>query len=269
MSLTPDFQVGLRLALRARFASISLWLLIALAVVALLAAQFSGRQPATVALDVGLSFIRISLPLVIVLMSQELLSREIERRYFLTSLTYPRPRHHFLLGRLLAIVVVVFSLLLVMGLLLGVTIWFIGHGYEQDTPVALGTPYLITISFLAVDLFVVSTMAILLAVFATTPSFILIGTFGFMIAARSYSIIIALLERERELVPQQELYQGSLSIFHYLLPDLSALDVRMIALYDTMSFLPESWPLQIFRSFAYALLLIGGALWILQRRHFS
>lgn len=53
MLYSSDFLAGLRLALRARY----LWLagcsLLVLVLAVLLAAQFSGRQPATVALDIG------------------------------------------------------------------------------------------------------------------------------------------------------------------------------------------------------------------------
>ncbi len=269
MYWSPDLRIGLRLAIRARFTTLSLWMLIALTVIVLLAAQFSGRQPATVALDVGLSTIRLMLPLVIILLAQELLSKEFDRRYFLSSLTYPRPRHWLFLGRIAAMFILTLALLGIMALTLGGLITFITQGYDQATPVSLGGPYLITLGFIVVDLFVLSSMAAFLCVVATTPSFILIGTLGFMLVARSYSNIMMLLAQGGGAVSNPELYYNSLGILSYLLPDLAAMDVRMVALYNSLDFLPTNWLMMVFSVLAYGFMLIGLALWGLQRKRFS
>lgn len=269
MLYSSDFQVGVRLALRARY----LWLagcsLLVLALAVLLAAQFSGRQPATVALDIGLSVMRLLLPLVLVLMSQELLSREFDRRYFLSSLTYPRPRHYLLLGRFLAVAALTLGLLLAMALLLALLVGLVGQGYAQATPVALGRHYLVTIAFVGVDLLLLTAMACLLAVVASTPSFVLIGTFGFMLAARSFAAIVELLSRDATLVGDAESYRAGVGLLGYLLPDLGALDVRMVALYGTMDFLPADWPWLLLSSLAYIVALLALAVWALQRKRFA
>ncbi len=269
MYWNSDYLTSLRLALRARFTSVSLWLIIALAVMVLLAAQFSGRQPATVALDVGISAMRLILPLVVVLLAQELISREFDRRYFLSSLTYPRPRYRLLLNRFVAIYTLSLALLALMSLLLAGIVSYVTQGYTQATPVALDGLYFITIAFIAVDLFVISAMATFLAVVATTPSFILIGTIGFMLVARSYSSIMTLLAVGGGAVSDPELYFNSLGLLSYLLPDLAAMDVRMIALYNSMEFFPQNWQMVIFNILVYGLMLLGLAFWALQRKRFS
>ncbi|WP_372865646.1 ABC transporter permease subunit [Spongiibacter sp.] len=264
-----DFLAGLRLALRARY----LWLagcsLLVLALAALLAAEFSGRQPATVALDVGLSVMRLLLPLVLVLMTQELLSREFDRRYFLNSLTYPRPRHKLLLGRFLAVVALTLGLLLAMALLLALLVGQVGQGYAQGTPVALDHHYLVSIAFVGVDLLLLTALACLLAVVASTPSFVLIGTFGFMLVARSFAAIIELLTRNAFVVGDAESYRVGVGLLGYLLPDLGALDVRMVALYGSMDFLPADWSWLLLSSLAYIVALLALAVWALQRKRFS
>lgn len=264
-----DFLAGLRLALRARY----LWLagcsLLVLSMAALMAAQFSGRQPATVALDVGLSVMRLLLPLVLVLMTQELLSREFDRRYFLNSLTYPRPRYKLLLGRFLAVAALTLGLLLAMALLLALLVGLVGQGYVQATPVALGHPYLIAVGFVGVDLLLLIALACLLAVVASTPSFVLIGTFGFLLVARSFAAIIELLTRDASLVGDAESYRAGMGLLGYLLPDLGALDVRMITLYGAMEFLPVDWPWLLLSSMAYIVTLLALAIWALQRKRFA
>lgn len=269
MDLSADFQLGLRLALRARFPLIGLWLLVALVAIVLMAAQFSGRQPATVALDVGLSVIRLALPVVLVLLVQELVSKEFERRYYLSSLSYPRPRHHLLLGRFAAAYGLTLILLVTMAALLATIVAIVGQDYDQATPVALGQPFTITVAFIGVDLLVLGSIAMLLGVLAKTPSFVLIGTLGFMVIARSFSAVVTLLQQNSYLVTHAESYQSSLSFLGYLLPDLGALDVRMIALYNTMEFLPASWPATLLTTLLYTAALVGLSLWQMQRRRFS
>ncbi|MBB1520247.1 hypothetical protein H3H45_13420 [Pseudomonas sp. SR9] len=231
--------------------------------------QFSGRQPATVALDVGLSLIRIVLPVLGVLMLQELFSREFERRYFLASLAYPRPRYHFLLGRLAALVGLLAILLVVLAAALAAIVVWVGQGYGQATPVSLGLPYWFTIAFILLDLFVLLALGTLLAVVASTPSFVIVGTLGFMLIARSFSAIIALLWQDGWLVSNAETYSNSLGLLSYLLPDLGALDVRMIALYGQMGLLPGDWPWLIVSSLAYAGGFLALAVWALNRKRFA
>ena len=264
-----EFVLIVNLIIRARSTSLAIWTSLAICIGASLSAQFSTRQPATIALDTGLSLLRLTLPLLVVLLLQELLSREFDRKLYLSSLTYPRPRHHFLLGRVAAIAVLLLGLLLILAAVLaGLTTW-IGHGYAQATPPDLGLPYLVTIAFIALDLLVVLAIGTLIAVATTTPSFVLIGTLGFMLVARSYSAIVALLTRDSTLVTNADSYQSSLSLLGYLLPDLGALDVRMISLYGQWQFLPADWALRVVATLAYAAALLALAVWTLNRKRFA
>ncbi len=263
-----EFFASILLALRARFLWLAVGVLLALTLAVWMAGQFSGRQPATVALDVGLSVVRLLLPLVLVLMVQELLSREFDHRYFLSSLTYPRQRHDLLLGRFYAVLALMLGLLAAAALLLGLTVSMIGKGYAQATPAALGTPYLITVAFIGLDLLVLTALATFLAIVASTPSFVLIGTFGFMLMARSFAAIVALLTRDATVVGDAETYRSGIGLLSYLLPDLGALDVRMLALYGQWQFLPADWPWLVFSSLSYAGGFLALAVWALQRKRF-
>lgn len=269
MLTLPNNSIGYRLALRAHFAWLAGGSLILLLLTAYLASEFSGRQPATVALDMGLSIIRLALPLVISLLAQELLSREFDRRYFLNSFSYPLPRRNFLLGRFTTIVLLALGLLLISSSALSVMVWLIGRAYSQSTPVALGLHYCVTIAFVGLDLLLLTTVAILFAVVASTPSFVLIGTFGFMLVARSFGAIVELLTRNATVVADGETYRSGIGLLSYLLPDLGALDVRMITLYGRMELLPADWPWLVLSSLAYTAGLLALAVWALQRKRFA
>jgi len=268
--LSPDFKVAFKLLLKARFLVFSFWLAVFLCICVILAAQFSARQPATVALGVGLSVIRLALPLLAVLMLQELFTREFERKFFLISMAYPRQRRSFLIARFSAIAAFLLALLTVLAIILALLVSRIAtEGFIQSTPVALDHRYALTIAFIAVDVSVIVAMGTLIAVTAVTPSFVLVGTLGFMLAARSFSPIVALLTRDSSLVSEAQAYRSSLDLLGYVLPDLSALDVRMIALYGQMSFLPPDWSVRLLSVCVYGVGLLVLATWALNRKRFA
>ncbi len=262
-------STGFRLAFRARFGWLALGCLLVLTLAVLLSAQFSGRQPATVALDIGLSVIRLMLPLLLILMTQDLLSREFERRYFLNTLSYPHPRHSLLLGRFAAAAGLTLSLLLLLAAALALLVWLIGQGYAQATPVALGSHFMVTIAFIGADLLLLTAVATLLAVVASTPSFVLIGAFGFMLVARSFGAIVELLTRNTTVVSDAGSYRSGIGLLGYLLPDLGALDVRMVALYGKWELLPSDWPWLVLSCLSYTVGLLALAVWALNRKRFA
>lgn len=269
MPISYHFFVALRLAVKSKYIWMAAGVLAVVLLTSLLAAYFGGRQPVAVALDVGFSTIRLLMPLLIVLLAQELLSREFDKRYYLNSLTYPRGRSRFLLERFAALLLLLLGLLLALGLLQVWVMQLLDRIYPQATPVAMGQPYWVVIVFISLDLFVLASLATLLAVVASTPSFVLIGTFGFMLVARSYGAIVELLGQNAELVNSAEGYRAGLGVLGYLLPDLGALDVRMLALYGKWEFLPADWPWLLLGNLAYALAMLALAVWALQFKRFA
>lgn len=265
----PNLSIGLRIAFRSRFSWLAGSSLFLMTLAAYLSAQFSGRHPGTVAMDVGLSVIRLILPLVVVLITQEVLSREFDRRYYLNSLSCPHPRYNLLLGRFLSIVLLTFGLLIVLAASLALLVWAVTLDYTQSTPTNLGALFLITVTFIGIDLLVLTTVATLLAVVASTSSFVLVGTLGFMLVARSFGAIIELLTNNTGLVDDAESYRSRVGLLGYLVPDLGALDIRMITLYGRIEFLPPDWPWLILSNLVYAVGLLSLAIWALQHKRFA
>lgn len=269
MYIFSCMRQGLFLVWRAGFLTVGAAFLAVSSLAAIMAGEFSGRQPATVALDVGLSVVRLVLPLVLVFLVQELFSRDFERRYFLSSLTYPVSRVNWFLGRFLVLTGLIMLLLVTAAGLLGVVVYAVSSLYEQATPVDLGLPYVVVLAFLALDIFVLAALAGFLSVVASTSSFVLIGTLGFMLVARSYAAIISLLMLDESLVVDAESYRLSISWLSYFLPDLGALDVRMVALYGRLDLLPSDWFLLSLSGLSYASAFLGLAVWAFQGKRFS
>lgn len=231
--------------------------------------QFSGRQPQTVALDMGLSFIRFVVPVLGVLLVQELVAKDIERRLIFTSLTYPRSRTSFLMGRFLAILVLVSGALFLMTTVLALWISLLGRVYDQSTPVDVGGLLFLVTAFNAVDFMVVLSFALVLATLSTVPNLVLLVSIGFMIVARSWSGIIRMLYDDDTIMQSAEQYREGLSGLRYVLPDLGSLDVRMLALYAKMEFLQPEAGWFVLMAFAYAAILLAMACWSFERRQFA
>lgn len=263
------FRVACRLLVREKIVAVALLSFAAIIVASLGAAQFSGRQPAAVGLDVGLSVIRLLLPVIVVLMALVLFSREVERRHFLSSLTYPVSRGAFFLVRFGALFAFVLVLLLVATALLRGVVWYCGVGYEQGTPVGLGAAYVVTVAFIALDLLVVAAVACLLALFASTAGFVLVGTLGFVLVARSYALTVNLLNRNATLVADADSYGAGVSFLGFILPDLGGLDVRSMAIYNNMNFLPHDWLWTVSCALIYVFVLLAMGVFLLQRKRFS
>lgn len=269
MNVNNVITLSLRILLKHRLLWLAAFALLSVLAAAALAAEFGGRQSATLALDVGISTIRLVLPLFMLFQLQELFSREFERKFYLLSLSYPVSRLQWFAGRFAALLVVTAALLFLAVGLLAAEVTVISQGYAQPTPVSLGVPLAVTTLFIGLDLLVLLALACFFAVVAATPSFVLVGTLGFMLIARSYSAILALLSDNTALVGDAETYRGSLGILGYLLPDLGALDVRMIALYGKMDFLPADWPLLTASALLYALGFLVLTMWLFWRKQFA
>lgn len=257
-----------RLIVKSKTIFIAVGMLVFTIAVMVLASYFSGRQPATVALDVGLSVLRLLLPLYVVFLVQELFFKEFERRYCFNTFSYPRARVAFLLSRVIGVVLSVlffFSLVAISQIFL---VDYVGAGYEQSSPVFMGKHFLLVMMFLFLDIFVVISLSVLLSVSVSTSNFIFLGVFGCIAAARSYGSVIQLLHSDSALVSVDG-YASSLGLLRYFLPDLGRLDVREISLYGQMGFLPVDWPWVVAACLSYSIAMLGLAAWVLNRKQLA
>ena len=268
-SFNSNFQLALRLLVRSRLVVIIAICTALLAAAAWLAGQFSPRQPATVALDVGLSLIRLGVPILALLQIQDLVAREVERRLVLTSLTYPHSRAIFLVARYSAVIVAALIVTLVLCIALACVVAWVNNVYAQATSVALGMPFAITGALIWLDVAVVVCFGLVLATISTTPHLVFIGGVGFMVIARAASTIIQLLEAERDLVRGADWYHQGLQWVQWIVPDLASLDVRQIALYGKMELLTASPVALLLMPISYVIVLLLIACAIFSRRRFD
>lgn len=236
---------------------------------AYLAAEFSGRQPATVALDVGLSAIRAIGLLLVLFWAQELIAKDIERRTVFSALAYPVPRSSYLLGRYMGILGLLALALLLLAALLIATVYLVAGGYAQALPVSLGANILWTLAYSFLDLAVIAAFTTFVASFAATPLLPFALGLAFALAARSLGPALEFLSSGSSAAQDLSKHlQPSLDLIRWILPDLSRLDLRPLALYNQWPATDALlWPALM--AIGYIGILLAIAVLIFQRREFA
>lgn len=235
--------------------------------VAYLSSSFSPRQPKTVALDVGLSGLRLSLVLCGLFWVQDLIAREIERRTVLWAITYPVARGHYIVGRFCGVSV----LLAVAALMLGCLLWFVvlnsSGGYQQGFAVASGLPYWTAVAGIWMDAVVVAAFALWMASLSTVPMLPLALGLAFAIGGKSLGAVTEYLAQGADGDPELLRFAPIIEWIHWVLPDLSRLDWRNWPMYGLM---PDAadivWALAL--ALSYATLLLALAIASFSRREF-
>ncbi|HKJ89337.1 MAG TPA: ABC transporter permease subunit [Gammaproteobacteria bacterium] len=260
---------AVRLGLRRR----SLLFLLILGLLVMLGAEafsgFSGRQPATVAMDLALSTFRIIGVLLALFWAQELFFKELEQGRLHTLLSLPRPREHYLLGRFLGVAALLAGTLAFFGLLLwGLGAW-VASGYNQGTPIHNGWPLVPVLAYLWLDLLTITSFAWLMGALSTTPMLPFGLGLAFAWAARTLGPVVGYLYGQNDgMVGLRPTLGHWLQGLQWALPDLSRLDLRAGILYG-------QWPgaatllTDAGMALGYTAILLGLAVWRFNSREFA
>lgn len=266
--MIPFLLSAWRAGLRSRSVQAILVLGIVLMGVAYLSSAFSPRQPKTVALDVGLSGIRISLVLFALFWIQELIGREIDRRTVLFALTYPVARGHYVIGRYLGVLGLLALAAVLLGMLLWIVVQYTGLGYDQGFGIKGGFPYWATIAGLWVDAAVVAAFAVWIATLSTVPMLPLALGLAFAIGGKSLGAVVEYLAKGADGDPELMRFAPIINVIQWVLPDLSRLDWRAWPMYG----LPpdgQALGLSLILAASYAALLLSMAVITFARREFQ
>jgi ABC-type transport system involved in multi-copper enzyme maturation permease subunit len=261
------FRIALRLGLRSQ----GLWGLAGLGVLSLglvgAISRLSARQPGTVALDMGLSAIHALGILLTLWWAHELFCRDSDHDRLPVLLAYPLPRSSYLLGRFGGL-----ALLLALGLallgpmLVGLVLWAQGD-FGAQSPLRVGWPLAVTLVGVWVELLVVGAFAWLISTLTITPFLPFLAGLAFAWSARSLGPVMSHLgpsepgQPDTSSSPWLPVLEG----LHRILPDLSRLDWREMALYGEAA----PWPVMLGHvgsAAGYVALFLGLALWAFERR---
>jgi ABC-type transport system involved in multi-copper enzyme maturation permease subunit len=233
-----------------------------------LAGEFSGREPQTVMLDVGISGMRIVGLMMVLFWCQDLIGRDIDRRTVLLTLAYPQPRHSYLIGRFVGITLLsLITLTLLAGLAMLVAHGGIFNDYSQSVPPRFDRLPLVVL-MLWLELVVVTAFTVLVSALSTTPFLPLAMGAAFAIAARTLGPVMGYLSRKDALATIKAQSASTISAIKWFLPDLDRLDIRTTALYGIPVSSQEIW-VPAFQAVSYAGLLLILATWVFSRRQFE
>ena len=236
---------------------------------AYLSAEFSGRQPHTVALDVGISGVRIVALLMMVFWCQELVAREVERRTVFFALVYPIPRAYYLLGRYIGVLALAGCAITILGILMVIMVSASGGSYIQSSPVYIGGAVSATLLYIFIDVAVVGAFTVLISTISTTPLLPLSLGLAFAFAARGLGTALEYLrDKNSGASDLADSFGPIVNGLQWLIPDLGRLDIRAAPLYG-------QWPssqalfLSAAMSFFYIIVALVSATLIFRRRQFS
>lgn len=226
------WKVGVRCHSFRALAVLGLLLLAA----AWLSGAFSLRQPSVVALDVGISGLRLLGTFFVLYWVQEVFVKDIERRTVSVMLAYPVSRSAYVIGRWLGVLMLVTAMLGFWGLGLGILSQFSAWGYAGDVRPHVDSGFVVVLLGILLDLVAVSVFVVWLASFAQTMLLPFLGGCAFALAGRllgpsiDYLRFSALADKH-----MAEHMLPLLDALRWLIPDLSRLDWRSITLYG-------AWP---------------------------
>ncbi len=236
--------------------------------VAHLSASFSPRQPQTVALDVGLSGLRVTLILFALFWVQELVAREIERRTVLFALTYPVARGHYIVGRYLGVLGLIALAAILLGMLLWLVVLTLGKGYAQGFEIAPGVPFWFAVAGTWLDAAVVAAFALCVATFSTVPMLPLALGLAFAVGGKSLGAVAEYLAKGAEGDADLMRFAPIIEVIQWVLPDLSRLDWRNWPMYGLAPD-GQAAALGLILAMSYSALLLSLAVMIFTRREFQ
>jgi ABC-type transport system involved in multi-copper enzyme maturation permease subunit len=262
-------RIALLAGLRSKAPKALLLIALALVGMALLASSFSGRQPVTVGLDVGLSGLRMVLLLMTLVWVQLLLAQDIERKTLYFMLAYPYSRSQYLLSRFASLAILCAMATLLLGLLLWCALRLVNWEYAHDNLSQLDGRYALVMLGIWLDLLVVLAFAVLLCTLSTTPFLPLLLGLAFAFAARGLGPTFDYLRKEAYPdLSAAPWFAPVLEHAYAWLPDLSRLDWRPLALY-ALPVEPAAMGLAALMGLAYIVLLLAIAMQVFQRRDFT
>lgn len=271
LALAAQSLTAWRSGFRGRGVRLIVFLGFLTACVSWLAAEFSGRQPETVALDVGFSLIRLFGALLVLFWVTELLGKDLERRTIYFVLAYPVSRSIYIVSRFLAVASLAAIAVIGLGLFTLAAWWLTAHsGYTQASPVHFqGTTLPATLLLIWLDLAVIGAFALMIATLTTTPMLAFFVGLAFTVSARSLGPILAHLATNDPGAQKLAVtYQPLLNTIHWIIPDLSRLDIRSSVLYGTQ---PETSTIlwACLHVALYGIIALILAMLFFQRREFN
>jgi ABC-type transport system involved in multi-copper enzyme maturation permease subunit len=223
----------------------------------------SMRQVTELALTLSLSLVSFVLLLLAIFLGGVSLWRDIERRYTHSVLTLPASRPRYLLGRFAGIALFLLGSAALLGLLAVLMVMLIAAGYPPERPVAWGA-VAAAIGFDALKCILLVAFAVFFSALSTSFFLPVFGTIAIYLVGgasqQAYDYVQS--AAGQTLAP---LVRQAATALYYLLPNFSAFDLKVNAIYALDLDLPGLL-LTLGYGAVYTAIVLTGAAAIFTRR---
>ena len=227
---------------------------------------FSMQQTQELAITLSLSGISFVLLMITLLLGTSSIFRDIDRRYIVSVLSLPLSRTSYLVAKFLSIVV----FLLCAGVVLALGAFLVIHLVAAQTPSAVAVPWLTIALAIVSDIFkyiLLSSVALLLSSVSTSFFLPFFGVVAIYFCGSASQGVFEFVSGEfgKGIHP---LSQAMIKAVYYILPNFSAFDFKVQAIYALP--VPQDSILQLLLyGFFYTGVLLGLSFWSFNRRQFS
>jgi len=190
---------------------------------------FSMRQVTALSLTLSLSLISFILLLLSIFLGGTSVWKDIERRYAISMLGLPLSRTEYILGKFAGIAAFIFLTTMILGVISSLIVWYVSGAYPPDRPIVWNN-VLCAIVFDALKYILLIACAFFYSTVSTSfflPIFGAISTY--FVGSASQSVYDYILSPAGGSVPP--LFKKAVIFLYYLLPNFSAFDLQMNAIY--------------------------------------
>ncbi len=178
--------------------------------------------------------------------------RDIEKRFAVSVLTLPISRPSYVLARFTAVALFLLVSLIVLGILSGAGILLAAAQYPPDRPVLWGN-FAAALGLSGLKYLLLLAITILFSALSTSFFLPVFGALGVYLAgSASFEVFQFVLQNEDQYSAS---FMALIKILHYLLPNFSAFDFHVYAIYA----LPLPWQ-ELALAVIYGALYTGGVL---------
>jgi len=242
--------VNLRLMLRDRILHAIFGASLAILLLVPLISGFSMRQVQELAISLAFSGVSFFLLIIALFFGSSSIWRDIENRYTTTVLTLPLSRTTYVLAKFTAISCFLCAIGLVLGVSALIVSYYAAASYPSEQPLLLGN-LLMALGGDVCKSILVAAIAMLLSALSTSLYLPFFGTIALYLCGSASQEVFEYVTGEfgHTLHP---LTGEMIRLVYYLLPNLSAFDYKVQAVYS----LPIAWS-QVFFSGIYAVIYTG------------
>lgn len=191
--------------------------------------QLSMRQVTELSITLSLSLISFILLLLAVFLGGTALWKDIERRYTFSVLSLPVTRSSYLLGKFFGNALFLLITAIVLGCVAVVVVWIVSKGSPPDRPV-VWMNFFLAVLFDAIKYILLVAIAVL---FSTVSSSFFLPIFGaisaFLVGSSSQQVYDYVNSQQAQNLSL--LTRKSASALYYVLPNFSAFDLKVNAIY--------------------------------------